>query len=136
MDAFIIRSPNISMGDYLKRIRTYTRINDIDMSITIILLEMFIKKNNPITKEMNFCLMTTALLIAIKLHSDHYMSNSYYALVFGVSLKKLNQMELAFCDLVNWELFIDPEKIIKKHEECKKKQFNYENLLTECFLHC
>ena len=136
MEAFIIRLPNLSMGDYLKRLYLYARIDNIDMSITIILVEMFIKKNNLIVKEMHFCLLATALLLTIKLYSDRYMLNSYYASVFGVSLKKLNQMELAFCDLMNWELFIGPEQIIKKHEECKEKQFNYEMLLMECFLCC
>lgn len=48
-------------------------------------------------------------MIAIKYYDDDYYKNEYYAKVGGLTLKEINQLEMEFLELINYELFINKE---------------------------
>jgi hypothetical protein len=48
-------------------------------------------------------------MVAIKYYDDDYYKNEYYAKVGGLTLKEINQLEMEFLELINYELFINKE---------------------------
>jgi len=52
-------------------------------------------------------LLLTSVLVAIKYNEDDYYSNTYYAKIGGINLEEINKLEIAFLDMINWNLFIE-----------------------------
>ena len=50
-----------------------------------------------------------AFLAAIKFNFDYYLSGTYWAGVGGVRLEELNFLEIEFCSILGWKLFVSPE---------------------------
>lgn len=55
-------------------------------------------------------LAISALVVAVKFHDDTIYGNRYYAKVGGVSLRKLNMLESAFVQLLEWKLHVAEEE--------------------------
>lgn len=51
-------------------------------------------------------LFLSALLLAIKSSDDEYYANSFYASIGGLSNRECNDLELLFCKLLNFGLFV------------------------------
>ncbi len=49
-----------------------------------------------------------ALILAIKYHDDLYYNNQYYALVGGIPLGELNDLELEMLKLLRYRLYVNP----------------------------
>lgn len=57
----------------------------------------------------NFRFILVSVMVAIKYYDDEYYKNEYYAKVGGLTLKEVNQLEMEFLELINYELFINKE---------------------------
>ena len=100
--------PNISIGDYLERIKKFTNINDSTLIICLIYLDRYLKMNKIILTEFNVHrLFFSSLLIAIKYNEDYYYTNKFYSNVSGLKCSELNKLELKFSTEIKFDLFVD-----------------------------
>ena len=110
--------PPISLQDYL--LRLVCNINQLSKTksseessgvrcaiMALIYLERISKKITP--RSIHRYLMT-ALLIALKVSEDFAISNQFWGDVGGCRLHEVNQMEQAFCNLLDWKLHITSEE--------------------------
>ena len=58
----------------------------------------------------------TALLLALKFTDDADLSLKYFADVVGCTIQELNEMEISFCNLLNWNLNIPVQVFEDKFE--------------------
>ena len=108
--------PNISIGDYLARIKKFTNINDSTLIICLIYLDRYLKMNKIILTEFNVHrLFFSSLLIAIKYNEDYFYTNKFYSNVSGLKCSELNKLELKFVTDLQFELFVD-SKLYEKYE--------------------
>ena len=100
--------PNISIGDYLTRIKKFTKINDSTLIICLIYLDRYIKINKIILSDFNVHrIFFASLLIAIKYNEDFFYTNKFYSNVAGLKCSELNKLELKFVTDLNFDLFVD-----------------------------
>lgn len=100
--------PNISIGDYLARIKKFTNINDSTLIICLIYLDRYLKINKIILTEFNVHrLFFSSLLIAIKYNEDYFYTNKFYSNVSGLKCSELNKLELKFSTEIKFDLFVD-----------------------------
>jgi hypothetical protein len=100
--------PNISIGDYLARIKKFTNINDSTLIICLIYLDRYLKMNKIILTEFNVHrLFFSSLLIAIKYNEDYFYTNKFYSNVSGLKCSELNKLELKFSTEIKFDLFVD-----------------------------
>jgi hypothetical protein len=100
--------PNISIGDYLARIKKFTNINDSTLIICLIYLDRYLKINKIILTEFNVHrLFFSSLLIAIKYNEDYFYTNKFYSNVSGLKCSELNKLELKFVTEIKFDLFVD-----------------------------
>ena len=100
--------PNISIGDYLARIKKFTNINDSTLIICLIYLDRYLKMNKIILTEFNVHrLFFSSLLIAIKYNEDYFYTNKFYSNVSGLKCSELNKLELKFATEIKFDLFVD-----------------------------
>ncbi|CAD8087451.1 unnamed protein product [Paramecium primaurelia] len=64
--------------------------------------------------------MIVSIMVAIKYYDDEYYKNEYYAKVGGLSLKEINELEMEFLSMLNYELFIQKE-VFEVYEERLKQ---------------
>jgi len=102
------KNPNISIGDYLTRIKKFTKINDSTLIICLIYLDRYIKINKIILTDFNVHrIFFASLLIAIKYNEDFFYTNKFYSNVAGLKCSELNKLELKFVTDLNFDLFVD-----------------------------
>ena len=100
--------PNISIGDYLTRIKKFTKINDSTLIICLIYLDRYIKINKIILSDFNVHrIFFASLLIAIKYNEDFFYTNKFYSNVASLKCSELNKLELKFVTDLNFDLFVD-----------------------------
>ena len=100
--------PNISIGDYLARIKKFTNINDSTLIICLIYLDRYLKMNKIILTEFNVHRMFfSSLLLAIKYNEDNFYTNKFYSNVSGLKCSELNKLELKFSTEIKFDLFVD-----------------------------
>lgn len=101
--------PQISIYDYLLRIKTYSQLEDTTLIISLILIDRFVQQSNIQLSYNNIHrILFTAVLISIKYNEDNIFTNNYYAEIAGVSVKELFTLENDFLSLVNFNLYIEP----------------------------
>ena len=101
--------PQISIYDYLLRIKTYSQLEDTTLIISLILIDRFVQQSNISLNYNNIHrILFTAVLLSIKYNEDNIFTNNYYAEIAGVSVKELFNLENDFLSLVNFNLYIDP----------------------------
>jgi hypothetical protein len=100
--------PNISIGDYLTRIKKFTLINDSTLIICLIYLDRYLKMNKIILTEFNVHrIFFSSLLLAIKYNEDNFYTNKFYSNVSGLKCSELNKLELKFVTEIKFDLFVD-----------------------------
>lgn len=108
------RRPKISLYDYLKRINSYSSINDSTYIIALMLTDRLCLESSTYITELNVHrLIFTAILIAIKINEDDYYEMTYYAEIAGIEIEELLLLEETFLDLVNFNLYIKEEDYMK-----------------------
>lgn len=106
---YSLNKPIISTGDYIERLIQYCEIpveNHICVIIYIDRLEELLPKPFCINENNFNRIYCSCLLICIKVVYDSYYTNSFYAKVFGISLKELNKIELEMLKLLDYDISI------------------------------
>jgi hypothetical protein len=99
--------PKISIGDFIRRIIRYGKVNQSTLICALIYLKRICKKKDIILTDYNtHRLFFTAILIAIKLNEDNFKSNQFFSKLCGIKLKDLNSMEYNFMVDLSFDLFI------------------------------
>ncbi len=105
--------PPISLANYINRL-----INHMDCSIECYIIALIYITRATRTHKLKINmfnihrLLLVSLIIAIKFHEDKYFSNKYYATVGGISNKELNDLELKFLHLIDFDTSMDSNMFI------------------------
>ncbi|KAI9027520.1 cyclin-domain-containing protein [Phycomyces nitens] len=100
--------PNINIRAYLLRILKFTPFtNEVFLSLLIYFDRISRIENNFTVSSLNIHrLLITSIVVASKFTSDVFYPNARYAKVGGLPLGELNQLELEFLFLCNFELLV------------------------------
>ncbi|KAI9257430.1 cyclin-domain-containing protein [Sporodiniella umbellata] len=98
--------PNISLGDYLRRIVKYTSVEKSCLLILLIYIDRVCDRHPQFTVSSLTAhrFLITAVTVSSKALSDSYCTNSHYAKVGGISTQEINALELEFLRLIDWHL--------------------------------
>ena len=100
--------PDISTSEFIARCVTYFKCSKPCLVLAVIYVDRLLSYNMVCITDSNKCnLFSTALVIAVKIHDDHFYKNSFYAKVAGVSVNDLNSLELELCTYLDFNLFVD-----------------------------
>lgn len=97
---------NISVLEYLNRLIRYTEAEISSIIYAFVLLDnisSYIKVDNSNI----YLLLITSFVISLKMNEDYVYKNSDYALIGGLSLKKLNKLETVYLQTLNYNVFIN-----------------------------
>lgn len=105
--------PNITVVSYLTRIHKFAPFSNEALLSILIYFDAIAKLENGFTiNSFNIHrLLITSLVVASKFTSDIFYANSRYAKVGGIPLRELNQLELEFLFLIDFQLHITLEDL-------------------------
>lgn len=108
-DPFAKRSiPEISVGDYIDRIKKYTKMEKSTLILAMIYIDRICNQNRLILTPYNIHrILLGSCLIAIKYNEDVIYDNLFYSRVAGVTLKEINIIELYTLSFLNFNLYVD-----------------------------
>lgn len=117
---FTTCSPSISLEEYIVRVyeSTSKESNYYLFIYSIILIERF--NSFSVVWSSNISLhrlIITAFTIVNKMYTDTFYTNTYYAILGGISVKELNEHEQDFLQVINWHVIIhksDVEDVTKR----------------------
>ena len=113
--------PSIAVSDFIKRLVNYSNVEYSTLISAVIYLDKILSKNLYLTEYNVHLLFSVCLLEAIKMNEDKIYSNSVYAKIFGISLRKLNQIEYEFLVTMKFNLHIEE----KDFETINTQLLNY-----------
>ncbi|KAI9311620.1 cyclin-domain-containing protein [Dichotomocladium elegans] len=98
--------PNISLNDYLRRIVKYAPVEKACLLVLLIYIDRICERHPHFTISSLTVhrFLITAVTVSSKSLCDSYCTNSHYAKVGGISTQELNQLELEFLKLIDWDL--------------------------------
>ena len=109
--------PQISILDYLNRIKYYSQIENNTLICSLIYIDKFCTLSEIVLTELNIHrILFTAILLSTKYNEDLIYKMDYYSKIAGVSLKELKKLESEFVSKINFELYIN-EKDFEKYRE-------------------
>jgi hypothetical protein len=105
-------APNISIGDFLLRLRKFFRCTAECHVLSLIYVDRLLKIHKDFALSNLTChrLIIASTVLAAKFHDDKFYSNKQYAKVSGVSLMEMNRLELNFLQLIDWKLNVPQEE--------------------------
>jgi len=107
-------SPQISILDYLYRIKKYSNLENNTLICSLIYIDKLCTLNETVLTDLNIHrILFTAILLSIKYNEDLIYRMEFYAKIAGVSLKELQKLESEFLEKINFELFISEEDFEK-----------------------
>ena len=102
--------PEISIYDYLYRIKKYSSIEDSTLIISLIYIDRICKNKGIILTKYNIHrILFSAIYTAMKFNEDIFYKNSFYAKIGGISIKELINLENAFTKLIDFKFFVSEE---------------------------
>ena len=102
--------PNISIEDYLKRIQTYSNMEENTLITSLIFIDrLCIISKLTLTYYNIHRILFTSILISIKYNEDNFYDNKYYADIAGIKTKELNLLEYNFVNMINFKFFVNDE---------------------------
>ena len=106
--------PNFSLFDYLKRIATYTEINQSTLIISLIYIDKFCELTKLILTPYNIHrLICSSVLCAIKFNEDNILKTKYYAEIFGVCCQELKKLENKFTEMVDFNFYVNQKLFLQ-----------------------
>ena len=99
--------PNISIEDYLKRIQTYSNLEENTLVVSLIFIDRLCKLSNLTLTYYNIHkILFTAVLISIKYNEDIFYDNKYYADIAGIKSKELKLLEYNFVNMISFRFYV------------------------------
>jgi len=112
--------PNISIKDYLKRIQTYTELENSTLILSLIYIDRICQLGNIVLTSHNIHrILFCAIYLALKYNEDQIYKTDYYAQIAGISVKELNLIENEFVSFIEFNFFVDDE-LFSKYENYLK----------------
>ena len=100
--------PEISLFDYLYRIKYYGEMEDNTLIIALILIDRLCDITGLTLTPYNIHrILFGSILVSVKYNEDLFYDNNYYSSIAGVGLKKLNQIEEEFVDMMEFNLYVE-----------------------------
>ena len=98
-DMFYLQAvPSISLGDYIKRLVKYTKMNISTLILSIIYIDKFCEKYKYVLSFNNiYRLLLISTLISIKFNEDIMVNTKTYSKIAGVPINDLNFLEYQMC---------------------------------------
>ncbi|KNE55928.1 hypothetical protein AMAG_01784 [Allomyces macrogynus ATCC 38327] len=105
--------PPISVHAYLVRVLKYAPCPSLVFIAVLVYLDRMARARVPfiVCSSNVHRLLITAIMVATKFHSDVFYTNAHYAKVGGVSVAELNQLELEFLFMNEFNLMVPPEEL-------------------------
>lgn len=96
---------------YIRRLVHYSNCSTAAFVIMLVYIQRLQENcKHLLVTDMNVHrVVSTSLLLAIKYLDDEVFSNTYYARVFGVTSKELNDLELKLLQALDFKLSVSPE---------------------------
>lgn len=103
--------PGISIHDYLIRIKKYAQCSTQCFVLALIYIDKLIQgQHGFIICSLNVHrIVITTIMLAAKFFDDCYYNNRYYARIGGVDAQEMNQLEVEFLFMTNFQLSVTPE---------------------------
>jgi len=113
--------PSISPSTYLESyltcdgLRGKEHMSEQTVLVALLLLDRLVVAHS--SRGMHLCssnvhrVLLTAMMLAAKLLDDEAYCSEYWSRVGGVSLSHLNELEVAFLQLIDHRLFVTPEEL-------------------------
>jgi len=107
-----IRPPEISIKDYLERIKRYFGCSNECFVLSLVYIDRIVKCHENFTVSILNVhrLLITSVMLAAKFFDDVYYSNCFYGRVGGVCTKEVNVLEAHFLSLLDFNLFVAPRE--------------------------
>ncbi len=103
--------PEISLENYLNRIKKYTEIEDNTLIISLIYIDRLLQESRLILTSYNIHrILFTSILLALKYNEDLIYEFYYYSKIAGVSVEELSQLESEFLHLIDFNLFVEKDE--------------------------
>ena len=96
----------ISILEYINRLIKYSQIEISTVIYSFILVDR-ISSIIEVDDNNIYLILISALVVASKMNEDYVYKNDDYALIGGVSLKKLNKLEANFIDIIEYDIYVD-----------------------------
>jgi len=136
---YALRPPQITIKDYLKRIAKFSHCSEECFVLALIYIDRLILSNRTFSVNIYNVhrLVISSVMLAAKFFDDQYFNNAHYARVGGVSCKEMNQLEIEFLFMMNFDLFVDNE-LYTTYDKCLlihrrgRQSFQQNNVNTVC----
>ena len=117
----------MTIKDYVDRIDKYIKPDENVYVAALIYIDKLIAKNPRILITVNnvYELIITSVMIAEKFNTDDYMTNNDYAIVGGLDIEELNELERNFLTKIDFELYINSDR----YNDYKKKLIEFRKKL-------
>jgi len=103
-----LRLPQITIKAYLKRIAKFSHCSEECFVLALIYIDRIIRSQDFLVNSYNVHrLVIASVMVAAKFFDDQYFNNPQYGLIGGVSSQEINQLEIEFLFMINFELFVD-----------------------------
>ncbi|AAZ12778.1 CYC2-like cyclin, putative [Trypanosoma brucei brucei TREU927] len=102
--------PGTSIAAYTQRFRLRGSFSGETLLVSLImLLKYSFTISHPVTYYNVHRLMITSAMLSAKMREDRFFDNRYYSFLGGIKLSEMNKLELRFCSVLGWDLWIDDE---------------------------
>jgi len=103
-----LRSPGISVAEYLSRISRFSGCSNPCFVLSLIYIDRLITRKRIVLDPLNVHrLVITSVLLAAKFFDDLYLDNAHYAAVGGIPTRELNSLEVEFSFLAEFHLHVN-----------------------------
>ena len=107
---YLENEPDISLYDYILRIQTYCSFEDNTLIAAYIYIHRICQKGNIIlTNNIIHSILIGAILISIKYNEDDFFNNNFFSEIVGIEPKELRDIEYAFLELCEFEMYISSD---------------------------
>jgi hypothetical protein len=125
---FHSKSPSkVGIDFYLARIHNFFQCSDTCFVLALVYMDRIARRKQEMKVSARCChrLLLTSLVVATKFNDDEeHFSNAFYAKVGGLSPVDLLDLEVRFCEMLDWTLDVEPLEYAR-----------YSKLLHSTFLH-
>lgn len=86
-----------------------TEIDHNSIVTALVLIDEFLFRTMINLRKSNICMIIlTAFYISIKMNEDNIFKSNYFCEIFGVTLKKLSELEIFFLSNIRFKCYIKP----------------------------
>ena len=125
--------PLISIYDYLYRIVKYTKIKESTLIKALIYIDRIQRNKNIIISYYNIHkLIFIAIVLSAKYSEDNPLNKKLYSKIGGITLKELNNLEIKFCQYINYRLYIK-ETLFNKYYKYINNDYTFINIIKDLY---